>query len=93
VQDGWPVDLNRRVGMRITMLSSNLAVCLSGQYLTVLPDVVAHRHVQTKELKQLPIDVIEPIPVYGARRKSDGENTASALVLHSITSELKSLSR
>ena len=93
VQDGWPVDLHRQVGMRITMLSSNLAVSLSGQFITVLPDVVARRHVQTKELKQLPIDVIEPIPVYGARRKSDGENTASALVLRAIASELESLSR
>jgi DNA-binding transcriptional LysR family regulator len=68
-------------------------VSLSGQFITVLPDVVARRHVQTKELKQLPIDVIEPIPVYGARRKSDGENTASALVLRAIASELESLSR
>ncbi|MBT6488709.1 MAG: LysR family transcriptional regulator [Deltaproteobacteria bacterium] len=93
VQDGWPVELNRRIGMRITMLSSNLAVCLSGQFLTVLPDVVADRYIQSKELKQLPMDVIEPIPVYGARRKSDGENTASALVLRCITSKLKSLTR
>jgi hypothetical protein len=55
--------------------------------------VVADRYIQSKELKKLPMDVIEPIPVYGARRKSDGENTASALVLRCITSKLKSLTR
>jgi|MDSW01.3.fsa_nt_gb DNA-binding transcriptional LysR family regulator len=91
VQDGWPVDIERKIGMRITMLSTNLAVCLSGQFVTVLPDVVARKHLQAKELKKLPLDVIDPIPVYGARRKSDGENMPSAVVLKAIAEELKAL--
>ena len=89
VQDGWPVDIERKIGMRITMLSTNLAVCLSGQFVTVLPDVVAKKHLQAKELKKLPLNVIDPIPVYGARRKSDGDNMPSAVVLKAIGEQLK----
>jgi DNA-binding transcriptional LysR family regulator len=37
--DGWPVHLSRTVGFRIELLSSNVDVCASGRFLTVLPDV------------------------------------------------------
>ena len=93
VQDGWPVEIPRKVGMRITMLSSNLAVCLSGQFITVLPNVVAEQHLQAKELRKLPMDVIGAIPVYGARRKSDSEHMASGVVLTAIQNELSLLEK
>ena len=91
VQDGWPVELPRKIGMRISMLSSNLAVCLSGQFLTVLPSVVAAEHLKTKNLRELPLNVVDPIAVYGARRKSDGENMASALVMNAVREEVQAL--
>ena len=36
VMDGWPSDVERIIGIRITLLKSNLEVCRSGRFLTVL---------------------------------------------------------
>ena len=85
------MNIPREIGIRITTLSSNLSVCLSGQFLTVLPCVVAQKHLKAKELKKLPLDVIAPIQIYGARRKSDGENMASAVVLNAVRDEVHAL--
>jgi len=48
--DGWPVEVERRVGFQIMNLSTNLAVGLGGQFLVVLPDVVARPHVARGDL-------------------------------------------
>ncbi len=67
VQDGWPSDVPRKVGMRITMLRSNLMVALSGALVTVLPDVTATPHVAAGELRQLPVLALPPIEIFAAR--------------------------
>jgi DNA-binding transcriptional LysR family regulator len=88
VMDGWPVDLPRKIGMRITMLHTNLSVCLSGRFITVLPDVVAREHLATGRLRRFPYDLIDPIPVYAARRRSDGPGTAADAVVHAVQQRL-----
>ncbi len=70
IMDGWPADVDRTVGMRITLLTSNLAVCRSGQYLTVLPDVTARPFVEAGQLRRFDIDILPPAPLYAARRES-----------------------
>ncbi len=87
--DGWPVDLPRRIGMRITMLYTNLHVCLSGRFVTVLPDVVAAEHLEAGRLRRLPLDLIAPIPVYSARRRTDGDNTVAAHVIEAVRAVLE----
>jgi len=69
VQDGWPADVPRAIGMRITMLRSNLVVALSGTLLTVLPDVTAAPHVARRELRPLPVVPLDTIPVFAARHR------------------------
>ncbi|HUH02895.1 MAG TPA: LysR family transcriptional regulator, partial [Kofleriaceae bacterium] len=49
VMDGWPADVARTIGMRLTMLRSNLQVCLAGALITVLPDVTAAPHLARRE--------------------------------------------
>jgi DNA-binding transcriptional LysR family regulator len=66
VMDGWPSELPRLVGMRITLLRSNLEVCRSGALLTVLPDVTAAPHVASGEIRALPVVTLPPIPLFAA---------------------------
>ncbi len=84
VMDGWPVDVERRVGMEITLLRSNLAVCLSGQMLTVLPDVTALSHWQAGKLRRLPGPDISPIYVYAARRRSERPRGAATGLIEAV---------
>ena len=88
--DGWPVDVPRQVGLRITMLYTNLHVCQSGRFLTVLPDVVASPEVEAGRLRRLPFDGIESITVYAARRLSDGPRTAADAVIEAVKRRLAS---
>lgn len=81
VMDGWPPDIERQVGMRITMLRSNLDVSLSGCLLTVLPDVTAAPHRKKGTLRRLPFDEVPGIEVFCARHKSSaGAGAAQELV-------------
>jgi len=71
--DGWPSDFPRRVGMRVTLLRSNLQVALSGRHLCVLPDVTAAPHRARGDLRRLPAPELGPIPVFAARRTPTAE--------------------
>ncbi|HUQ02248.1 MAG TPA: LysR family transcriptional regulator [Kofleriaceae bacterium] len=70
VQDGWPSDIPRKIGMRITMLRSNLQVALSGKLVTVLPDVTAAPHEAAGELRRLPVLALAPIEIFAARHSA-----------------------
>lgn len=83
VQDGWPSEVPRAVGMRITLLASNLDVSLSGLLLTVLPDVAAAPHLTSRELRRLPFDPLPPIEVFASWKASEPDRAAPrALVEH-----------
>lgn len=69
--DGWPVGLERKIGFRIELLVTNLEVCLSGRFLTVLPDVVAAPHLRARALRRFAPDLVPPVDVYGACREGD----------------------
>ncbi|MCB9614154.1 MAG: LysR family transcriptional regulator [Sandaracinus sp.] len=88
VQDGWPSELPRQVGMRITLLASNLEVCLGGLLLTVLPDVVAAPHVAAKELRRLPFDPLPPIEVYASWKASEPDRVAPRALVEAVKARL-----
>jgi len=88
VQDGWPSEVPREVGMRITLLASNVDVCLSGLLLTVLPDVAAARHVKVRTLRRLPFDALPAIEVFASRRLSETERPAARELLLAVTRAL-----
>ncbi|MEZ4371109.1 MAG: LysR family transcriptional regulator [Polyangiaceae bacterium] len=79
--DSWPVDLPRKVGFQILMLSTNLQVSLSGSFVTVLPDAVAAPHADAGELWRLAPDLIPNTQVYAAFREEDkNQGVTQALV-------------
>jgi hypothetical protein len=55
-------------------------VCSQGQYLAVLPDLIAVDH----SLVRLPLDIIPPIPLYGMRREPLPTKSAADLCLHEV---------
>jgi len=88
VMDGWPPELPRTVGMRITMLRSNLHVCLSGLMLTVLPDVTAAPYVAKKQLRRFPVSELPDIDVFAARHQSAPERGRVQALIDAVTARL-----
>ena len=81
VMDDWPTDLPREVGMRIMLISTNLHVARSGQFLTVLPDVAARDDVERGVLRRFPFDVLPPTELFAARRETDDETGGASRVI------------
>ena len=81
VVDGWPSDIRRTVGLRIKLLTSNLEVCRSGQFLTVLPDITAMPYAKDGELRRLPFDVVPAAQLFAVRRVGEGgEHRAQGVI-------------
>lgn len=79
--DGWPVDLARKVGFQITMLSTNLRVALSGRFVCVLPDVVADMDLRAGRLRRLPPTPVPDTEVFAACRAEDAQSSFTADVI------------
>jgi DNA-binding transcriptional LysR family regulator len=88
VQDGWPSDVTRKIGMRITMLRSNLLVALSGKLVTVLPDVTAAPHAAAGELRRLPVLELAPIEIFAARHAAALGRRPGQLVIDAVAALL-----
>lgn len=86
VMDGWPSELPRTIGMRITLLRSNLQVCRSGALLTVLPDATAKPF---EELRRMPIEGLPDIEVFAARPASRLERGAARALIEKVRARLQ----
>jgi DNA-binding transcriptional LysR family regulator len=86
--DNWPVEVPRRIGMRIVLLWTNLEVCLSGRLLTVLPDVVAYPFLRTRRLRRLPLNLIPPTDLYAARRGNEPRTGAAEQVISAVRQQV-----
>ncbi|MBK9000416.1 MAG: LysR family transcriptional regulator [Myxococcales bacterium] len=86
--DGWPVEVPRKVGFQITMLSTNLRVALSGRFVCVLPDVVAHTELAAGRLRRLPPAPVPETAVYAACRAEDAQASFTAEVIERVEAAL-----
>lgn len=86
--DSWPVEVARRVGFQILMLSSNHQVSLSGRFLTVLPDAVAEPDFRAGRLHRLPPDVVPDTDVYAACREEDESTSFTTEVIAAVEARL-----
>lgn len=80
VLDGWPSEVPRLVGMRITMLASNVQVCEAGLMLTVLPELAARAGLAAGTLRRLPCRELPPIEVFAARAAAGRAERADAMI-------------
>ncbi len=88
VLDGWPDELPRHVGLRITTLASNERVALSGRFLTVLPRVVAEPHLKSGHLWCLDAVTLDPIPVYAAWKRGHSVRPAARSLIDAVAAAL-----
>jgi DNA-binding transcriptional LysR family regulator len=73
--DGWPVDVPRRIGFQIMMLSTNHQVALSGRFMCVLPDIVAHADWKAGKLWRFEPSPVPETAVYAACREEDAQSS------------------
>lgn len=90
---GWPRERPRQVAMRTGDIELAAELCAQGQWLAVLPDIVAKRHAEQtgQPLVRLLSEGIRPLDVYALCRVSlDVPGRADAVVtaLHEIMSSL-----
>lgn len=86
--DTWPVELPRKVGIRIEMLWTSLEVCLSGQCLSSMPDVVAYPHLQTGALKRLPQIHVPAVALYAATRENEAADGRAGRILARVKDQV-----
>jgi DNA-binding transcriptional LysR family regulator len=91
--DGWPVHVERKIGFRIELLITNLAVCRSGRFLTVLPDVVAEPFLRAGELRRFAVDLVSPVEVYGACREGEEQALLNDRLLASVERRVADIAR
>lgn len=91
--DGWPVDLQRRIGFRIFLLSTNVHVALSGQLVCVLPDIVAAPLVQERRLRCVDASLIPDTMVYAAWREEDASRPIVVDLVSSVRKKIASAPR
>ena len=82
--DGWSVDIPRQVGLRITLLTTNLEVALSGRFLSVLPDITAADAVEEGRLRRLPFERVPTQTLYAARRAGDSTEATARQVIAAV---------
>ncbi len=100
VMDDWPTDQPREIGMRIMLLESNVRICRSGQFVTVLPDIAALEWVKREEIRRFDHDLLPPTPLYAARReRQDAFGRAATVIdmmrarIEVVTSEIDAMRR
>jgi len=76
--DGWPVDVPRRIGFQIMMLSTNHRIALSGKFVCVLPDIVAFADWKAGKLWRLDPSPVPQTTVYAACREEDAQSSFTA---------------
>lgn len=85
--DGWPTDIRRNVSIRVTMLATNLAICLSGATIAALEGVRAGT------LRRLPTRPLPRIKIFAARPTTGLEVGAASLLVQRAKSYIKAYNR
>lgn len=91
--DGWPVEVERKVGFHIELLYTNLEVCLSGAFVTVLPDVVALPHLAERALRRFSVELVPPVEVYAACREGEGDAPLLRELMDAVEKRVATIAR
>ncbi len=86
IEDGWPIDAKRQIGFHVDHMYLGAEVCASGEFLAVLPDVVA---LAAEGLYRLPLELIPPTQLYGVHRTTVGTHGSVERVLAAVVERLQ----
>jgi len=86
----WPAKVPRRIGLYVEHEDTALELCLGGEYLAVLPDAVAHPHVQRGVLRRLRVSGVSASPLHLYWRNGDESQERIAAVVSALRRYLQS---
>ncbi len=82
--DGWPVSVERKVGVQVDSFQLALDLCVAGGYLAMLPDSVrADSHFRNR-LSRIPIDISSSRQVHLAYRQPVGYHQLTETLLSAL---------
>lgn len=84
ITDGWPAQMRRRVGVRVSSFQLALELCLEGSFLAMLPDAVARANRSGRPLRRLPVEIGEPHPLYMSYRRPLRQHRVTEVVCQSL---------
>jgi DNA-binding transcriptional LysR family regulator len=87
-QDGWPLELDRRIALFSSDWYTILHQCLTGKALVVFEDLLVSEWVERKQLKRFSLEQVADRSVFFARRTSLIEKDLADLVIDAIGHEL-----
>lgn len=91
ITDGWPPELPRAVGVRVSSFQLALELCLEGSYLAMLPDSVARANRSARPLRRLPVEIGEPRQLYLSYRRPIREHLLTEVVCQALRDAAASL--
>jgi DNA-binding transcriptional LysR family regulator len=91
--EGWPPDLPRSIGMRVSHMHLGCEVCAQGHMLAALPDVFARRFGDGQVLKRLPFELLPPTPLFATYREHLSARTHVEAVLEAVRTQVVKASR
>lgn len=80
--DAWPINLRRRVGLRVSVPNLAIVACAAGRLLALLPDAVAAQY--GAQLQRLEVGTLAEHPVFVVRRPLLGETDRVAALLEAL---------
>lgn len=83
VSDQWPPELERRLGARVGLFLTGVALAESGAYLALLPD----REASGRDLFRLPVDIGVTMTVYMVSRRAVGQHALTQMALDHLRTQ------
>lgn len=92
ITDGWPPEMPRVVGVRVSSFQLAFELCLDGSFLSMLPDSVARANRSARPLRRLPVEIGEPRQLYLSYRRAAREHLMTEVVCQALRDAAASLS-
>ncbi len=86
--ESWPTTLDRQIGMIVGQMATGLEVCMTGELLAVLPDIVGSSSVYREQLHRLPIELVPPTDLFALHRNAITAGGRAEAVTQAVQQEV-----
>lgn len=84
VDDHWPLDLERRVGICVSAFHDAVHLCVEGNYLAMLPDATALEYLGPERLRRVSTELAPRTPVFAVSRCPVSSHPRTDAVLQAL---------
>ena len=82
--DGWPVSVERQVGVQVDSFQFALELCAAGSYLAMFPDSIRADNNFRNRLSRIPVDISSSREIHLAYRKPTGHHQLTETLLTAL---------